>query len=350
MKRLRNLPLTRRGWTVTAVVVGAVVLALLFGARSLNAVVAPAALAIVVAIWRVSRLDFPTLTRGAPSVGTDGERHEIAINLESSVEQIGWVHDEVSDGLTVVGNEKTVPLEQGITYDLELTGRGRYILGPTRVAVRDILGLAEVTKTYPNRKELLVYPKIHPVTMPALERLAEAANITLSRERHEFDRLREYQPTDALRDIHWKSSAKRPQEDFIVKEFVSVQERGSVVISGAAADDGDDALAEAMASLASALVDAGIEVGVLTAAGKVDPIRNRGQFDRILTNLAVMDAGHPQTQAEIHLSAAEDDVESVEITVNEYEFTFGEFLLGEDIDALEPSQEVPVASIGEVAD
>lgn len=350
MERLRALPLTRRGWAVTGMIVGALILGLLFGARSLNAVVAPAAVAIVVALWRVSDIDFPTITRTWPSVGSVGERHTVDISLNTDLEHIGQITDEVSDGLGAEDNDRAVPLDDGLTYEIELTDRGRYEIGPTSVTVRDILGLAEINTSYSNEGEILVYPKVHPVTTPAMHHLADAADIQLVRERHEFDRLREYQPTDSLRDIHWKTSAKRPDTDFIVKEFVSVRERGSVILSGTAAKGGDDALAEAMASVASALIEAGVNVGVLTPHGRVPPVRNQEQFDQILTNLALMGPGEPWTQAEIHFTAEDDDLTAVEIAIDEISLTFGELLQGGDFGPEHQPEEQPFSTLEGVAD
>lgn len=349
--RLRaRVPLTVRGWAVTVVIIGSIALAILFGARSLNAVVAPAVVAIAVAAWQVSDVEFPAITRSSPSIGSVGERHPVEIATHEPLERIAHFADEVSEGLTADGNDQTVPLEHGMTYHIELTERGRFELGPTAVTVRDLLGLAKTTTTYANETSVLVYPRVHPVAMPALQYLAEAANITLERERHEFDRLREYQPTDSLRDIHWKTSAKRPDTDFIVKEFVSVRDRGSVIISGSAADGADDALAEAMASLASAFADAGVSVGVLTPYGKVDPVDKQSHFDRLLTNLALLGPGKAGAKRDIHLIAEEPELESVQIEVEDLEWTFADLQEARRVGAMEPDQELPIATMGEVAD
>lgn len=351
MPRLyRSLPLTPRGWVLTGVVVAGVVLGLLFGSRSLNAVVAPAVVALAVAVWQVSSVDIPPLRRSNPSVGSRGERHEVRLRFDGEIERFGRITDTIPTGLEAKGNDRVVPLESGLRYELFLAERGRYQLGPASVAVRDLLGLAQRSRDSEGTNEVVVYPRIHPVATPNLRRLAEAANIRLERERHEFDRLREYQPTDSLRDIHWKTSAKRPDADFIVKEFVTERDRGSVMLSGEAAEGADDALAEALASLASALVDHGVRVGILTGNGKVEPIKRSGQFNRILTHLATLGPGRPAVSAEVHLTAESPEVDAVTIKVDDTAFEFGALRGPTHGRSQRPDQPAPAHPTGEVAD
>lgn len=350
MRAHPRIPLTRRGLVLTGVVVVAMLLGWLFGARSLNAIVAPALVALVVAVWRVSRIDPPTLTRTAPSTGTRGERHRVDLTFAGSNERIGHVADAVDDAFEATGNERTVPLEEGLSYAITLADRGLHRLGPATVSIRDLLGLAARRVTLPDRSRVVVHPRVHPVSAPELHQLAEMANITLKRERHEFDRLREYQPEDSLRDIHWKTSAKRADTTFIVKEFVSERGRGSVMLSGESADGADDALAEAMASLASALIDNGVRVGLLTHRGKETPIRTVNQFDRLLTHLAMIGPGRPVTTAEIHLDARSDDLDEVLIEVNGEELTFGDLRRRDRAIPGVPAPEASSVASREVAD
>lgn len=323
--RFRRLPpLTPRGWVVVGLVIGSVVLAWLFGARSLNAVAAPAAVAVVAALWGVSRFDTPTVTRRLDSAGTEGDRVEVEVMVHDAGDRIGRITDHVPTPLEAIGNGRVVSLEDGLCYELELTDRGRYTIGPATVAGRDLLGLVEHRDAVPVKDTITVYPRAHPVSAPDLRRAADLANIRLGRERQEFDRLREYQPTDALRDVHWKTSAKRPDTAFIVKEFVTERDRGSVMLSGEAARGADDALAEALASLASAFLEYGVRVGVVTPDGKVAPVSRNTEFDRLLAHLATMGAGQPRAAAELHLVADSEDLDEVTLEIEDTELAFGE--------------------------
>ncbi len=350
MVRYERLPLTRRGWAVAGMVVLAVSLGWLFGARSLNAVAAPALVALVIAAWQISRLEFPPIVRDAPMLCTRGDEESVSITVQNDIERIGYIADHVPKGISARGNRRLVPLEKGLQYDISLDERGIYWLGPVELSMRDLLGLAERTEMYSIRSEVVVHPELHPIAAPSLDRLARMADIAIERERHEFDRLREYNPTDSLRDIHWKTSAKRMDTEFIVKEFVSERDRGSVMLSGSAAHGADDALADAMASLAAALVNHGVNVGVITGEGRIDPIRRADQFSQILTHLARAGPRSPDAHADIHFHAAVDDVDQVTIEIGDLQIHFGDLRRGEfgGHDAIE--SETATAGAWEAAD
>lgn len=102
-----------------------------------------------------------------------------------------------------------------------LTQRGAFPLGPTTVTAHDPLGIFKRSKTFPPTAELIVLPLLVPIsTFPvppgllpggkALRR--KAMGIT-----PHAAGVREYAPGDALRRIHWATSAHRQQ--LMVKEF-----------------------------------------------------------------------------------------------------------------------------------
>lgn len=321
-------PLTRRGWAVLAVAVGGTVVGILFGTPAINAIVVPAGVALAVAAWQVRDVATPRVERRSPAEGTVGERHRIEIRLVDPPDRLGRVADRVPAPLEAAGHDRPVALADGLTYDLELTTRGVHELGPTTVVVQDLFGLATRTFTVAGTTPVEVRPRVLPLHAGALERLAHLADVTLEPERHEFDRLREYRPTDALRDIHWKTSAKRPDVPFIVKEFVRIREGGSVVLSGEADPGCDGALADAMASVAVAMAEADVRVGLATAAGTVDPIDHPATVDRLLGHLARVGSGAPADRGEIHLRAETNEVSEVTIEVDRSRRTMGDLLAG----------------------
>jgi uncharacterized protein (DUF58 family) len=172
------------------------------------------------------------------------------------------------------------------------------------VVARDVLGLAERTFDYGYTKELLVYPRVHDLRGRARHELNLLPDVELINTRGEFDNLREYQRGDSLRDIDWKKSAKATDGDFVVKEYVEEEDLGEVVIVAEterdvrrghvdeAARESADAMAEAAASVASFLLDAGLSVGVTVPGGRLDPDEERDQRRAILELLARTDPGH----------------------------------------------------------
>lgn len=329
MERTHRVPLTPRGWTVVTVVIIAFVLGLLFGARSLNAVVAPAVVAVVLAVWRVNSIDRPSVTRRLPAEGTVGETIDVDIAFDTDLDRLGRVEDRVEPPLAATGNEADLDLTRGLSYRIELRQRGRHDIGPMTVIVRDVFGLAERQFEYRDFSQLLVLPRIYPLRGEGLERLATLAGVRLRRERHEFDRLREYRPEDSLRDIHWKTSAKRQDVDFIVKEFISDVDRGALVLSGEATAAGADTLADVLASLATALVRAGVHVGVETPSGRIDPIDGPQGLGDIYTHLATMRSGAPQRAGQVHVEVIDSDLSTVTIQIGSEMLGFVDLLDGD---------------------
>jgi uncharacterized protein (DUF58 family) len=295
--------LTRRGHAVLGVVLLGLVNATFYGPRALNAVVAPAAVALAAAVVLVRRVDRPRMERVVVEEGFVGETHTVELRFDSDSAFTGHVVDHVPDGLAATGNELTTSIEETtVAYDVTFVRRGAHELGPTRVVARDVLGLAERTFDYGYTKELLVYPRVHDLRGRARHELNLLPDVELINTRGEFDNLREYQRGDALRDIDWKKSAKATDGEFVVKEYVDEEDLGEVVIVGETAQDGRrdragdresaDAMAEATASVAAFLLDAGLSVGVTVPGGSLDPDEERDQRRAILELLARTGPGH----------------------------------------------------------
>ncbi|MXR40113.1 DUF58 domain-containing protein [Halobaculum sp. WSA2] len=295
--------LTRRGKAVVAVGVVAVVSGLAFGPRSLNAVVVPAVVALSAAYLQLRWVEPPAVARDVPPDDHVGRTYPVRLffgdpdgprpSAEAGMDRpfAGAVRERVGGGIdadrlvfeTVVG---AVPVEYEVTYE----SRGRHRLGPAAVTARDALGLAE-TDLSTTTSEVLVYPEVHAIAGWARRDLRALHETGVHEERREFDRLREYDRGDSLRDVHWKSTAKR--DDLIVKEFSAEAETEavSVAVGAAAAPGADDGMAEATASLALALVEDGVPVDVSLPDGTLTVTGERGSQVRLLERLAVIGPG-----------------------------------------------------------
>lgn len=283
--------LTRRGRILVAGLLVAMAMARLFGARSLNALVAPALVALLAAFVQVRWLDLPSLHRDAPSHGFVDEELAVRMSFDADSPFEADIVDEVGDGLTARGNRVTTTVgTTAIEYQITLDERGQRSIGPAQVNARDVLGLFERELECSVTETLLAFPRIHPLRgsarkeLASLQRAVEFGN-------QEFDHLREYVRGDPLRDIHWKTTAKRAGDDLIVKEM-DVPEGNPRVTIAAEADAGSaDAMAEATASIAVYLLDAGLSVGLVTPRGTVEPDDSDGHRTELLTILALADAG-----------------------------------------------------------
>jgi len=280
--------LTRRGRAVLAVAVVAFLMAWGFGGRSLNAVVVPAVALLAVGGVSVWRLDRPTVTRRAPEYGHVGQAKPVALALDSGRSFAATVRDGVPTGLTADATIETVAGEDELGYDLELSSRGVHTLGPIRVTASDLFGLWERTFYYGDTTAVVVFPRVRP--------LAETATLLsgyvgLTDEREQFDGLREYERGDALRDVNWKASAKRPAGELFVTKFVGTGSTDRVTLAAEAATHRTDSVAEATASVAVHLLDAGLAVGLVTPQGRIDPGTGDEQRRRLLALLARLERG-----------------------------------------------------------
>lgn len=102
-----------------------------------------------------------------------------------------------------------------------LTKRGIYPLGPTDIISGDPFGFFKQKHEFPAKDSLLVLPMVVPIAdfvSPAGFLPGGKANQRLSRDvTPHASGVREYQHGDAIKTIHWPSSAKRNK--LMVKEF-----------------------------------------------------------------------------------------------------------------------------------
>ena len=291
--------LTRRGYVALMVVSLGIANAWLYGPRSLNAVVAPVTVALAWAAVTVRRIDRPTLERTVPEEGFVGESHTARLRFSAERTFTGHVEDTVPEDLEATGNELTTGIgETTVAYDLTFARRGAYHIGPTTVTARDVLGFAQKTFTYRDRQEVLVYPRIRSLGERARQELNLLPDLDLIDTRGEFDGLREYQRGDSLRDVDWKSSARQPDDELIVKEYVDDEDLGEIHIAaetewadrealeGERARKSADAMAEAAASITDLLLETGLSVGITAPDGVVEPGAGSDQRRTILDLLA----------------------------------------------------------------
>ena len=309
--------LTRRGRVAGLVGLVAAASALAAGGRALDAIVIPVAIALAAGYVQVSRVDVPAVRHVTPPDGFVGETREVrlefgpdAVRSDSDDHGAGpsfladvQVHvDEGLEGPTspIRASVGTEPVTYAVTY----RERGERTLGPVDLTVTDVFGLFEREMAVDETDAVTVYPPRDPVPTRFRRDLYAADAVDVSRRREEFDRLREYTRGDAVRDVHWATTAKR--DEIVVKEFAAETARNRVTIAGgtqvggggerspfAGSALGDDSaadrsasaaaadeLARATASLALALLDDGVPVDVRLPGGRVSAAPDgRGRRD-----------------------------------------------------------------------
>jgi len=292
--------LTRRGWTVVATAGGAVALSWRFGPRALNAVVVPLVVVLLAGLVTVSRADRPRVIRQPIAEGFVGEHRTVAVTIETDGPLAATVSDAVGEGLSTVTKPVaaiTLEGEQTVTYDVELAHRGRHRVGPLEIAISDIVGLVERRFEYTDRAPVLVYPQIHELGRGAVDDLQALVGIDDHREHETFDHLREYHRGDPLRDVHWKSAAKRPDNELLVREYDESEGNTAVTVAAECVAGRDDELATAAATVVTALLERGTSVGLVVPNGRKPPGAGQEHHRALLGLLAVVDTGELDERA-----------------------------------------------------
>lgn len=299
--------LTRRGWAVVVAVAAGLLMAWWFGARSLNAVVAPGLVALAAGWLQLRRAPDPTVTRSSPAPGFPGERRTVDLSVETALN--AEVSEEGGGGLRLVDADRSIAGSAEIQYAFGLVRRGEHALGPAHVTVRDSLGLFAADHTVAGRTSVLVYPDVKPVAAArAFDRLVDESGTP---DRQAFERLREYVPGDALRDVHWKSSAKRADDELVVTEFAD-EDRGGVTVAAEAAAGRADEMAAIAASIALHLLDADVEVDVVCPGGSVQGATGEEGRDLVLDLFARTPGGRVggdvRASADVTVEATDDGI------------------------------------------
>jgi uncharacterized protein (DUF58 family) len=162
-------------------------------------------------------------------------------------------------------------------YQLRCRHRGCYQLGPTKVSGGDPFGLFVREQTFPADDEIVVYPRIWPIErieMLAGRPLGEVnAGSAIYEDPSRTVGIREYQPSDALKRINWKASARRQQLQVRVYEpTTAVQQMLVLGLEGFSNEQPEDderfeRAVSAIASLASHAVTQRQAVGLLINGG-----------------------------------------------------------------------------------
>lgn len=189
------------------------------------------------------------------------------------------------------------------SYVLQPRLRGQYNIGPTKLVIHDRLRFNYDEKTIGEYTELLVYPSYQDVRrMSALARkraLGIMFGIHRAKDKGvgtDFVGIRRYMPTDEIRWIDWKATAKTGK--FMSREFETERNIKIVVFldtSGSmGAGEPENSKLEYSVRAAVLLAHLGLErrdeVGLLTFSNRVwdyiEPKSGKTQFYKILDVLA----------------------------------------------------------------
>ncbi len=264
--------MTRRGRAILSVGLAVWFLAWLFGSHALSPVAAGLVLVVPLALgWvKVARQRL-TVTRRWPG-HMALEEDDVAIELV--VQPTTRVPLPGATGWERIGRlgEHEVELRRdgGVyrgSYALRRVPRGRHVFEPMRVAVSDPWRLAESALQVEEREVLVVYPRL-----VELERLFSDGAAVLSDGRRllyrrptgfELHSVREHEPGDSLRRVHWPSTARtgvlmvKELEDSPRDEVAVLLDGDAAGVAGSPPDSSFDAAVRAAGSILLAHVRRG---------------------------------------------------------------------------------------------
>jgi uncharacterized protein (DUF58 family) len=232
-----------------------------------------------------------TVTPTRVTAGTPVQAH-LEVHTPSRLFGSGLVlTDAFPDALGASPHFVAAPPRRGdppltLRYPVNPRVRGVHLIGPVTVRVSDPLGLVEYERELAGRSTLTVLPKVTPLTgLPDGFGRGEgdAGSTGLRRGPGEHDALlRQYQPGDPLRTVHWRSTARRDELMVRLEErpwhggVTVLLDRRSQAHRGFGADNSVEWAIELAASVCVHLLHWGrtvtlvAENGVVLAAGR-DP-------------------------------------------------------------------------------
>ncbi len=170
--------------------------------------------------------------------------------------------------------------------------RGLHRLSPLKVSTRFPFGLFTKGMEAADGGQVLVFPHLSPADVDDFEfrgKEGEAALVQSGQGSDPFS-VKDFQPGDNPRHIHWKSSAKRGK--LMRREFSKEQEPAVTIRIAAARDIRGDVFEEKIeraASLAAHFITEGYAVAVVCGGTVVASGRGRDHLLLILRGLALLD-------------------------------------------------------------
>jgi len=185
--------------------------------------------------------------------------------------------------------------------------RGWYVLPPVKVVSGDILGLYPRAMEQSGFDHVAVYPRIYPVRRLSIRRTDASGDllgrVSLQEDPTRMRGIRDYQPQDGMRRVHWKATARHRQLMVKLYEPSAVSRLVLVLVADSFDPIGDDTpfelAASAVASVAHYCAGHQMQFGLLSNAKLGDGSGHAGlppgggdpQFIALLEILARATAG-----------------------------------------------------------
>jgi uncharacterized protein (DUF58 family) len=179
-------------------------------------------------------------------------------------------------------------------FELREVPRGRYAFDTVRLTIEDPFALARASLVQGERQALVVYPRLVSLTRLFSEGQAQTQDgrrLLLRRPTgYELHGVREYVEGESLRNVHWRSTARRGR--LMVKELEDApSDEVAVLLDGdelGAAGESFDVAVRAAGSILEAHVRRGRRCSLVvnSATREVQSVASEGEWHRALEVLA----------------------------------------------------------------
>ncbi len=113
-------------------------------------------------------------------------------------------------------------------FTIRCTQRGYHAYGPASVSTGDGFGMFNRRGALPEQQRLIIYPRLYPVAelgLPAKNPFGERpAEARLVEDPLRTAGIREWQPADGLKRVHWKATARQTAHDLLSRIYEPSQE------------------------------------------------------------------------------------------------------------------------------
>ncbi len=186
-------------------------------------------------------------------------------------------------------------------YQVGSGARGKYVIGPLRVRVADSFGLVEINRAFASTSTLTVTPKIIPLSRAPLSGNwlgGDDGRRSVAASGDDDVAPRPYQTGDAVRRVHWRSTA-RYGELMVRRDEQHWRNTASLFLDTRRLAHGTAASFELAVSVAASigvhLADEGFDAQLVTESGLIP--RHGSFHDMLLDTLAVV---RPSQSASLH--------------------------------------------------
>jgi len=292
--------MTGRGRSVLVLGLVVYLAAWVFGSRALYPVATGLVLAVVLALaWvRLSARPPHVSRHGAIRNVVEGDdvRIDLVVEARSPVPPPTLVAHERPGRLP----ERRVELYRAGRrrfaggFELREVPRGRYAFDTVRLTIEDPFALARASLVQGERQALVVYPRLVSLTRLFSEGHAQAQDgrrLLLRRPTgYELHGVREYVEGESLRNVHWRSTARRGR--LMVKELEdATSDEVAVLLDGdelGAAGESFDVAVRAAGSILQAHVRRGRRCSLVvnSVTREVQSVASEGEWHRALEVLA----------------------------------------------------------------